>query len=178
MGELRGTTIVAVRRDGRCAVAGDGQVTLGESTVLKHSATKVRRIYKDKVVVGFAGSVADAFTLSERFESKLEQYSGSLEWAAVELAQEWRSDKVMRKLEAMLIAADERELLLVSGTGEVIKPDDGVLAIGSGGSYAYAAATALYENTELEARVIARKAIEIASRICVFTNDHITVEEV
>ena len=124
MGELRGTTIVAVRRDGRCAVAGDGQVTLGESTVLKHSATKVRRIYKDKVVVGFAGSVADAFTLSERFEAKLEQYSGSLERAAVELAQEWRSDKVMRKLEAMLIAADERELLLVSGTGEVIKPDD------------------------------------------------------
>ena len=175
MGELRGTTIVAVRRDGRCAVAGDGQVTLGESTVLKHSARKVRRIYKDKVVVGFAGSVADAFTLSERFEAKLEQYSGSLERAAVELAQEWRSDKAMRKLEAMLIAADERELLLVSGTGEVIKPDDGVLAIGSGGSYAYAAATALYENTQMEAAEIARRAIEIASRICVFTNDHITV---
>jgi ATP-dependent HslUV protease subunit HslV len=178
MGELRGTTIVAVRREGRCAVAGDGQVTLGESTVLKHSARKVRRIYKDKVVVGFAGSVADAFTLSERFEAKLEQYSGSLERAAVELAQEWRSDKAMRKLEAMLIAADERELLLVSGTGEVIKPDDGVLAIGSGGSYAYAAATALYENTQMEAAEIARRAIEIASRICVFTNDHITVEEV
>ena len=178
MGELRGTTIVAVRREGRCAVAGDGQVTLGESTVLKHSARKVRRIYKDKVVVGFAGSVADAFTLSERFEAKLEQYSGRLERAAVELAQEWRSDKAMRKLEAMLIAADERELLLVSGTGEVIKPDDGVLAIGSGGSYAYAAATALYENTQMEAAEIARRAIEIASRICVFTNDHITVEEV
>ena len=178
MGELRGTTIVAVRREGRCAVAGDGQVTLGESTVLKHSARKVRRIYKDKVVVGFAGSVADAFTLSERFEAKLEQYSGSLERAAVELAQEWRSDKAMRKLEAMLIAADERELLLVSGTGEVIKPDDGVLAIGSGGSYAYAAATALYENTQMEAAEIARRAIEIASRICVFTNDHITVEEI
>ena len=178
MGELRGTTLVAVRREGRCAVAGDGQVTLGESTVLKHSARKVRRIYKDKVVVGFAGSVADAFTLSERFEAKLEQYSGSLERAAVELAQEWRSDKAMRKLEAMLIAADERELLLVSGTGEVIKPDDGVLAIGSGGSYAYAAATALYENTQMEAAEIARRAIEIASRICVFTNDHITVEEI
>ena len=178
MGELRGTTIVAVRREGRCAVAGDGQVTLGESTVLKHSARKVRRIYKDKVVVGFAGSVADAFTLSERFEAKLEQYSGSLERAAVELAQEWRSDKAMRKLEAMLIAADERELLLVSGTGEVIKPDDGVLAIGSGGSYAYAAATALCENTQMEAAEIARRAIEIASRICVFTNDHITVEEI
>ena len=178
MGELRGTTIVAVRRDGRCAVAGDGQVTLGESTVLKHSARKVRRIYKDKVVVGFAGSVADAFTLSERFEAKLEQYSGSLERADVELAQEWRSDKAMRKLEAMLIAADEKELLLVSGTGEVIKPDDGVLAIGSGGSYAYAAATALYENTQMGAAEIARRAIESASRICVFTHDHITVEEV
>ena len=145
MSELRGTTIVAVRREGHCAVAGDGQVTMGESTVLKHGAKKVRRIYKEKVVVGFAGSVADAFTLSERFEAKLEQYSGSLERAAVELAQEWRSDKVMRKLEAMLIAADAKEMLLISGTGEVIKPDSGVLAIGSGGSFAYAAATALYE---------------------------------
>lgn len=178
MSELRGTTIVAVRREGQCAVAGDGQVTMGESTVLKHGAKKVRRIYKDQVVVGFAGSVADAFTLSERFEAKLEQYSGSLERAAVELAQEWRSDKVMRKLEAMLIAADREDLLLVSGTGEVIKPDDGVLAIGSGGSYAYAAATALYENTQLSAKEIAKAAIEIASRICVFTNDRITVEEV
>ncbi len=178
MSELRGTTIVAVRREGHCAVAGDGQVTMGESTVLKHGAKKVRRIYKEKVVVGFAGSVADAFTLSERFEAKLEQYSGSLERAAVELAQEWRSDKVMRKLEAMLIAADAKEMLLISGTGEVIKPDSGVLAIGSGGSFAYAAATALYENTQLDAREIARKAIEIASKICVYTNDHITVEEV
>ena len=178
MRELRGTTIVAVRRPEGCAVAGDGQVTLGESTVLKHGAKKVRRIYHDQVVVGFAGGVADAFTLCERFEAKLEQYSGSLERAAVELAQEWRSDKVMRKLEAMLIAADKKDMLLVSGTGEVIKPDDGVLAIGSGGSFAYAAATALYENTQMSAKEIAYQAIRIASRICVFTNDHITVEEV
>ena len=178
MSELRGTTIVAVRRPEGCAVAGDGQVTLGESTVLKHGAKKVRRIYHDQVVVGFAGGVADAFTLCERFEAKLEQYSGSLERAAVELAQEWRSDKVMRKLEAMLIAADKKDMLLVSGTGEVIKPDDGVLAIGSGGSFAYAAATALYENTQMSAKEIAYQAIQIASRICVFTNDHITVEEV
>ena len=178
MSELRGTTIVAVRHPEGCAVAGDGQVTLGESTVLKHGAKKVRRIYHDQVVVGFAGGVADAFTLCERFEAKLEQYSGSLERAAVELAQEWRSDKVMRKLEAMLIAADKKDMLLVSGTGEVIKPDDGVLAIGSGGSFAYAAATALYENTQMSAKEIAYQAIRIASRICVFTNDHITVEEV
>ena len=176
MSEFRGTTIVAVHRDGHTAVAGDGQVTMGESTVFKHGAVKVKRIYHGQV--GFAGSVADAFTLSERFEATLEQYSGSLERAAVALAQEWRSDKVMRKLEAMLIAADAQELLLVSGTGEVIRPDAGVLAIGSGGSYAYAAATALYENTELPAQEIAYKAIKIASGICVYTNDHITVEEV
>ena len=178
MSEFRGTTIVAVRRDGHTAVAGDGQVTMGESTVFKHGAVKVKRIYHGKVAVGFAGSVADAFTLSERFEAKLEQYGGKLERAAVALAQEWRSDKAMRKLEAMLIAADAQEMLLVSGTGEVIRPDAGVLAIGSGGSYAYAAATALYENTELPAREIAQKAIKIAAGICVYTNDHITVEEV
>ena len=178
MSEFRGTTIVAVHRDGHTAVAGDGQVTMGESTVFKHGAVKVKRIYHGQVVVGFAGSVADAFTLSERFEATLKQYSGSLERAAVALAQEWRSDKAMRKLEAMLIAADAQELLLVSGTGEVIRPDAGVLAIGSGGSYAYAAATALYENTELPAQEIAYKAIKIASGICVYTNDHITVEEV
>ena len=178
MSEFRGTTIVAVRRDGHTAVAGDGQVTMGESTVFKHGAVKVKRIYHGKVAVGFAGSVADAFTLSERFEAKLEQYGGKLERAAVALAQEWRSDKAMRKLEAMLIAADAQEMLLVSGTGEVIRPDAGVLAIGSGGSYAYAAATALYENTDLPAREIAQKAIKIAAGICVYTNDHITVEEV
>ena len=175
---LRGTTIVAVKRDGKTAIAGDGQVTLGEKVVMKHTAVKVRRLYGGKVVVGFAGSVADAFTLSERFEAKLEQYSGSLARAAVELAQDWRSDKYMRKLEAMLIAADHDTLLIVSGTGEVIEPDNGVLAIGSGGSYAQAAAQALVENTDLPAAEIAVKAIKIASDICVFTNGNITLEEV
>jgi ATP-dependent HslUV protease subunit HslV len=175
---MEGTTIVAVRRNGKCAVAGDGQVTFGQNTIMKHNAKKVRRLYNDKVVVGFAGSVADAFTLSERFEAKLEQYSGSLQRAAVELAQEWRGDKILRKLEAMLIAADKDELLVVSGSGEVIMPDDDIAAIGSGGSYALAAAKALKENTELGALEIAEKAIRIAGSICIFTNDHITVEEV
>ncbi len=175
---FEGTTIVAVRRYGKCAVAGDGQVTLGEKTILKHTAVKVRRLYKNSVVVGFAGSVADALTLSERFEARLEQYSGSLSRAAVELAQEWRNDKMMRRLEAMLVAADKDEMLLISGTGEVIEPDEGVLAIGSGGSYAYAAAKALVQNTELSALEIAKRAILIASEICVFTNDNITIEEV
>lgn len=175
---MEGTTIVAVRRDGKCAVAGDGQVTVGQNTIMKASAVKVRRIYQGKVVVGFAGSVADAFTLTERFEAKLEQYSGSLQRAAVELAQEWRSDKMLRRLEAMLICADAEELLVVSGSGEVIAPDDDIAAIGSGGNYALAAAKALRENTELPALDIARKAILIAGQICIFTNDHITVEEV
>lgn len=175
---FQGTTIVAVRKDGKCAIAGDGQVTFGQNTILKNSATKVRRLYNGKVVIGFAGSVADAFTLSERFEAKLEQYGGSLQRAAVELAQEWRSDKMMRKLEAMLIAADKDEMLLVSGTGEVIDPDGGVMAIGSGGNYALAAAKALTENTDLSAREIAEKSLKIASDICIFTNSHITVEEI
>lgn len=175
---MEATTIVAVRRNGQCAVAGDGQVTFGQNTIMKHNAKKVRRLYNDKVVVGFAGSVADAFTLCERFEAKLEQYSGSLQRAAVELAQEWRSDKILRKLEAMLIAVDKDELLVVSGSGEVILPDDDIAAIGSGGMYAMAAAKALKENTELSAKEIATKAITIAGQICVFTNDRITVEEV
>ena len=175
---LQGTTIVAVKKNGKTAIAGDGQVTLGEKVVMKHTAVKVRRLYNGNVVVGFAGSVADAFTLSERFEAKLEQYSGSLARAAVELAQDWRSDKYMRKLEAMLIAADKDTLLIVSGTGEVIEPDNGILAIGSGGSYAQAAAQALVENTDLPASEIAVKAIKIASDICVFTNGNITLEEV
>ena len=178
MGNMMGTTIVAVKKDGKCAVAGDGQVTLGEKVVMKHNAVKVRRLYHGEVVVGFAGSVADAFTLSERFEAKLEQFGGSLTRAAVELAQEWRSDKMMRQLEAMLIAASKETMLIVSGTGEVIEPDDSVLAIGSGGSYAQAAAIALVENTDLSAGEIAKKAIKIASDICIFTNDHITLEEV
>lgn len=175
---LMGTTIVAVRRDGKCAVAGDGQVTLGEKTIMKAHAKKVRRLYHNRVVVGFAGSVADAFSLSERFEAKLEQYSGSLRRAAVSLAQDWRSDKAMRQLEAMLIAADAEELLIISGTGEVIDPDDGIAAIGSGGMYALAAAKALKENTNLQAAEIAQKALRIASDICVFTNGNITMEEV
>jgi len=175
---LQGTTIVAVKRDGACAVAGDGQVTMGEKTIMKASARKVRRLYNDKVVVGFAGSVADAFSLCERFETKLTQYSGSLRRAAVSLAQDWRSDKALRKLEAMLIAANAEELLIISGTGEVRDPDDCIAAIGSGGMYAMAAAKALKENTALSAREIAEKSLKIASEICVFTNGNITLEEV
>ena len=175
---FRGTTICAVRRDGQIAVAGDGQVTMGEHTIMKGTAKKVRRIYGGKVVVGFAGSVADAFALSEKFEDKLTQYSGNLPRAAVELAQDWRMDKAMRRLEAMLLCADKENLMLVSGTGEVIEPDDGILAIGSGGNYALAAARALYQNTDLSANEIAEKALHIASEICVYTNDHIIVETV
>jgi len=176
--DLKGTTIIAVKKDGRCAVAGDGQVTMSESVVMKATAKKVKRLYHDKVVVGFAGSVADAFSLCERFEKKLEQYGGNLTRAAVSLAQDWRSDKVMHKLEALLIAANKGELLIISGTGEVIDPDDGVAAIGSGGMYALAAAKALKANTELSAREIAEKALGIAGEICVFTNGNVTVEEV
>ncbi|MBQ1817930.1 MAG: ATP-dependent protease subunit HslV [Clostridia bacterium] len=178
MEEFKGTTIVAVKSDTGCAIAGDGQVTLGETTIMKHSAKKVRRIYNGSVVVGFAGSVADAFTLCDRFETKLEQFGGGLTRAAVALAQDWRSDKVMRQLQALLICADRDELLIVSGTGEVILPDDGIAAIGSGGMYALAAARALRQNTELPAAEVARKALEIASEICVYTNSNITVEEV
>lgn len=175
---IRGTTICAVRRNGKCAMAGDGQVTVGESTIMKATARKVRRIYGGKVVTGFAGSVADAFALCEKFEEKLTQFAGNLPRAAVELAQEWRMDRAMRKLEAMLLVADEENLLLVSGTGEVIEADDGILAIGSGGNYALAAARALAANTDLSAHDIAEKALHIASEICVFTNDHIIVEDV
>ncbi len=176
--DIRGTTICAVSRNGQTSIAGDGQITAGEHTIMKGTARKVRRIYGGKVVVGFAGTVADAFALSEKFEDKLTQYSGDLPRAAVELAQEWRLDKAMRKLEAMLLAADKENLLLISGTGEVIEPDGGVLTIGSGGNFALAAARALYENTELDAHEIARKALLIASEICVYTNDHIIVEDV
>ncbi len=176
--EMRGTTICAVTRGGQTAIAGDGQVTMGESTIFKATARKVRRIYGGKVVVGFAGSVADAFTLSERFEEKLNQTNGNLERAAVTLAQEWRSDKALRQLNAMLIAADATGMLIISGTGEVIAPDDGVCAVGSGGNYAMAAARALIHNTDLPARDIAEKALHIAASICVFTNENITVEEV
>ena len=174
---FRGTTICAVRRDGEIALAGDGQVTLGEKTVMKGTARKVRRIYGGKVVIGFAGSVSDAFALTERFEDKLTQYSGNLPRAAVELAQDWQMNKTA-KLEAMLLCADKDNLLLVSGTGEVIEPDDGVLAIGSGGNFALAAARALMQNTVLPAHEIAEKALKVASEICVFTNGNIIVETV
>ena len=174
---FRGTTICAVQRNGEIALAGDGQVTLGEKTIMKGTARKIRRIYGGKVVTGFAGSVSDAFALMERFEDKLTQYSSNLSRAAVELAQDWQMGKVA-KLEAMLLCADKDNLMLVSGTGEVIEPDEGVLAIGSGGNYALAAARALYQNTDLSAAEIAEKALKIASEICVFTNDHIIVETV
>ncbi len=176
--EIRGTTIVAVQKDGHTAVAGDGQITLGEHTVMKHTAKKVRRIYNDSVVVGFAGGVADAFTLCDRFENKLTSHGGSLKRAAVDLAQDWRNDKVMRKLEALLICANAAEILIVSGSGEVIEPDDGIAAIGSGGMFALAAARALKDNTDLSAKEIAEKSILIASDICVYTNSNVTVEEV
>ncbi len=176
--EMRGTTICAVKKDGRIAVAGDGQVTMGEHTIFKATAHKVRRIFGGKVVMGFAGSVADAFSLCERFEEKLTQFGGNLERAAVELAQEWRSDKAMRKLDAMLIVAGGEDLLIVSGTGEVITPDDGVAAVGSGGNYAMAAARALCQNTDLSAHDIAQKALHIAADICVYTNHNVIVEDV
>lgn len=176
--KLMGTTIVGVRRNNACAIAGDGQVTLGETTIFKAGAVKVRRLYGGKVVSGFAGAVADAFTLSERFEEKLTQYGGNLQRAAVELAQDWRGDKVLRKLEAMMIVADSEDMLILSGTGEVLSPDDGVCAIGSGGNYALAAARALALHTDMSAHDIAREALLIASSICVYTNDHITVEDV
>ena len=176
--KMMGTTICAVKKDGKIAVAGDGQVTMGEHTVFKATARKVRRIYNDSVVTGFAGSVADAFSLCERFEDKLTHCGGNLERAAVMLAQDWRGDKGLRQLEAMLIVADKTNMLIVSGTGEVIDPDDGVAAIGSGGNYALAAARALTQNTDLSAKEIAEKALRIAASICVYTNDHITVEEV
>lgn len=178
MPEFRGTTICAVKRGGKTAIAGDGQVTMGESIVFKNSAVKVRRIYGGKVVLGFAGSVSDAFSLSERFEGMLNKFSGNLMRSAVELAELWRNDKMVRKLEAMMIVADKDQLLIISGNGEVIEPDGGVCAIGSGGNYALAAARALIQETNYSAEEIAHKALKIASEICVFTNDHITVEVV
>lgn len=174
--EFRGTTICAVKRDGKTAIAGDGQVTMGESVIFKSNAVKVKRIYNDKVVVGFAGSVSDAFALSEKFEGMLQKFSGNLMRSAVELAELWRNDKVARKLEALLIVADKDTLLIVSGTGEVIEPESGICAIGSGGNYALAAARALAKNTELPAEEIAKQSLLIASELCVFTNNHITVE--
>ena len=176
MTEFMGTTICAVKKNGMTAIAGDGQVTMGQSVIFKNTAKKVRRIYNGKVVVGFAGSVSDAFTLSERFEEMLNKYSGNLMRSAVELAELWRNDKVGRKLEAMLITADKDNLLVVSGSGEVMTADDGVCAIGSGGNYALAAARALSDETDYTAEQIATKALKIASEICVFTNDNIICE--
>ena len=175
-GPFRGTTICAVRKNGVTAIAGDGQVTMGEHTIFKTTARKVRRLYNGEVVVGFAGSVADAFTLCEKFEEKLQQCGGNLEKAAVALAQNWRGDQAMRQLESMMIAANKERLLILSGTGEVIDPDEGIAAIGSGGNYALAAARALVQNTDLSAAEIAEKALRIAASICVYTNDNITVE--
>ena len=175
---MKGTTICAVQRFGSIAIAGDGQVTMGETTIFKNTAKKVRRIYNDQVVVGFAGTVADAFSLCDRFEERLTQCNGSLERAAVSLAQDWRADKAMRQLEAMMIVANKEKMLILSGTGEVIEPDDGICAIGSGGNYALAAARALMQNTELSAKEIADKALHVAASICVYTNDNISVEEV
>jgi ATP-dependent HslUV protease subunit HslV len=173
---IHGTTILCVRRDGKVVIAGDGQVTLGDE-VLKGTAKKLRRLYNGKIVAGFAGSTADAFSLFARFESKLEQHAGNLSRSVVELAKDWRTDKVLRHLEALLIVADEKNSYIVSGNGDVIEPDDGIAAIGSGGPFAKAAAQALVENTKLPAREIVEKAMAIAARICIFTNDNVTVEE-
>lgn len=174
--ELKGTTILAVRDSGGVTVAGDGQVTMGQAIVMKHTARKVRKLYSGKVLGGFAGSTADAFTLFERFEAKLEEHGGNLVRAAVEMAKDWRKDKYLRRLEAMLIVADVSTTLILSGNGDVIEPDDGIAAIGSGGPYALSAARALARNTELDVEAVARKAMDIAAGICVYTNTELTVE--
>lgn len=173
---FKGTTVIAVRRNGKVAMAGDGQVTFG-NTVLKHRARKIRRLYKGLVLVGFAGATADALTLFERLEKKLEAYSGQLLRAAVELAKDWRTDKILRRLEAFMIAADKENLLLISGAGDVVEPDEEVVAIGSGGPMALAAAKALLRHTELSAKEIAEISLKIASEICIYTNSEIIVEE-
>lgn len=178
MVQFHATTIVAVRKskDDIC-IGGDGQVTIGETAIMKQGAKKVRKIYKNSVATGFAGSVADAFSLTEKFESKLEEHAGNLKRAAVALAQLWRSDKVMRNLEALMIAVDKESLLVISGNGEVIEPDQNFVAIGSGGNYAYAAADALFNHTDMTAEEIVKESLRIASSICVYTNDHISVEK-
>ena len=175
--KLRGTTILAVRHKGKVAVAGDGQVTLNDS-VIKHHAKKVRKIYNDKIIVGFAGASADALNLSERLEAKLERYNGNLTRSAVELARDWRTDKYLRRLEAVMIAVDDDRMYLISGSGDVIEPDEGIMGIGSGGIGAQAAATALRKHTDLDARRIVEDAMKIAASICVYTNESITIEEI
>jgi len=176
MESMHGTTIIGIKHNGKIAIGGDGQVTLG-NTVMKSTARKIRRLYDDKVVVGFAGATADAFTLTEKFEAKLKQYKGNLLRSAVELAKEWRSDKMLRHLEAMMIVGDQENLLVLTGNGDVLEPDDGVVAIGSGGNYALAAAKALVKCSNLSAKDIAKEALTIAAGICIYTNDTIVVEE-
>ncbi len=176
MEQFKGTTIVSVRRDGKVALGGDGQVSLGD-TVMKSNACKIRRLYEDKVIAGFAGGTADAFTLFERFESKLEQHNGQLTRAAVELAKDWRTDRLLRRLEALLAVADRSTSLVISGNGDVIEPEDSLVAIGSGGAYAQAAARALLDDTQLNAREIVQKALNIAAGICIYTNTNLTIEE-
>ena len=174
--EFKSTTVIAVRRHGKTVMASDGQVTLG-NTVVKQTARKIRRLYNDKVLAGFAGSAADSFALFARFESKLEQYRGNLERSVVELAKDWRTDRVLRRLEAMLVVSDDTATFLLSGTGELIEPDDGIVAIGSGGAFAMSAAKALAEHTNLDARTIAEEAMNIAADICIYTNSNVTIEE-
>src|SRR5438477_6215873 len=173
---VRSTTVLSVRRNGQVVLAGDGQVTLGDS-VIKHTAKKIRRLYQDKILAGFAGSTADAFSLFSRFESKLEQYHGNVGRSAVELAKDWRTDKFLRHLEALLLVCDKEQTFLLSGQGDVIEPDSGVAAIGSGGPFAQAAAEALVEHTKLSAREIAEQAMKIAGKMCIYTNDSVTIEE-
>src|SRR5690242_11124220 len=173
---IRSTTVLCVRRDGKVVLAGDGQVTLGDS-VIKHTAKKIRRLYQDKILAGFAGSTADAFSLFSRFESKLEQYHGNVGRAAVELAKDWRTDKFLRHLEALLLVCDKEQTFLLSGQGDVIEPDGGIAAIGSGGPYAQAAAQAMMDHTELPARQIAEEAMKIAGKMCIYTNEKVTIEE-
>ncbi|EMF81381.1 ATP-dependent protease HslVU, peptidase subunit [Leptospira weilii serovar Topaz str. LT2116] len=175
--KIRSTTILCVRKNGKVAIGGDGQVSMG-NTVMKNTAKKIRRLYDGKILSGFAGSAADAFTLFELFEKKVQEFGGSISRSAVELAREWRTDRMLRKLEALLIVADKEESFLISGTGDVISPDEGVIAIGSGGNYALAAAKALYDHTDLSAREIVESSMKIAANICIYTNDHITLEEI
>jgi ATP-dependent HslUV protease subunit HslV len=173
---FKGTTILCVRRDGKVAIGGDGQVTMG-NTILKHNAKKIRKIYGEKVLTGFSGATADALTLFEKFEGKLESYRGNITRAAVELAKDWRTDKVLRRLEALLIVADAEHTFIISGTGDVIEPEEGIAAIGSGGPYAQASARALYDNTSLSAKEIVEKSMKITSDICIYTNKNIVIEE-
>jgi ATP-dependent HslUV protease, peptidase subunit HslV len=173
---FQGTTILAVRHGGKVVVAGDGQVSLGQ-TVMKHNARKVRKLHHDRVIAGFAGATADAFTLFEKFEAKLEQFNGNLKRAAVELAKDWRTDRILRRLEALLVVADVTDLLVISGSGDVVEPDDDLIAIGSGGNYALAAARVLVKHTNLDAKTIAEEAMRVAAGICVYTNDQLTFEE-